>query len=150
MDKQARELASVAEVKRTEDGITVTMRDKILFDTGQSALKSGSKDSLTKIAEVLNKYDKTEVTIIGHTDNVGSATYNQSLSQRRANAVQLFLVGRKVHTSRMKPMGMGFDQPVSSNATPEGKAENRRVELHITPDVTLMRDAEASSGRPGP
>ena len=144
MDKQAQELASVADVQRTEDGIRVTMRDKILFDTGQSMLKPESRNGLLKIAEVLKKYNKTEVAIVGHTDNVGSASYNQGLSERRANSVQVFLVSQGVKASRLKTVGMSFDDPVSSNDTPEGKAMNRRVELHITPDPSLVRDAEAA------
>lgn len=144
MDKQAQELASVAEVQRTEDGIRVTMRDKILFDTGQSTLKPESRLGLIKIADVIKNYNKTEVAIIGHTDNVGSATYNQDLSERRANSVQVFLANQGVKISRLKTIGMGFDDPVESNDTPEGRAMNRRVELHITPDPSLVRDAEAT------
>lgn len=144
MDKQAQELASVADVQRTEDGIRVTMRDKILFDTGQSVLKPESRNGLLKIANVLKKYNKTEVAIVGHTDNVGSASYNQGLSERRANSVHVFLVSQGVKASRMKTVGMGFDEPVASNDSPEGRALNRRVELHITPDPSLVRDAEAA------
>lgn len=145
MDKQAQELASVAEVKRVDDGIIVTMRDKILFDTGQSTLLPGSKTSLIRISEVIKKYNKTEVTIAGHTDNVGTASFNQGLSERRANSVQVFLVGQGVAPSRMKPVGFGFDRPIASNSTQEGRAQNRRVELHISPDAALVRDAEASA-----
>lgn len=147
MDKQAQELASVAEVQRTKDGIRVTMRDKILFDTGKSTLKPESQSGLIKIAAVLKKYNKTEVSIVGHTDNVGSASYNQGLSERRANAVQVFLVSQGVQASRLKTVGMGFDEPVAPNDTPEGRAMNRRVELHITPDPSLVRDAEAAEQR---
>ncbi len=144
MDKQAQELASVAEVHRTEDGIRVTMRDRILFDTGQSELKPESRLGLVKIADVIKTYNKTEVAIVGHTDNVGSASYNQDLSERRANSVQVFLVNQGVAASRLKTIGMSFDDPVDSNDTPEGRALNRRVELHITPDPSLVRDAEAA------
>ena len=144
MDKQAQELASVADVQRTEDGIRVTMRDKILFDTGQSMLKPESRNGLLKIADVLKNYNKTEVAIVGHTDNVGSASYNHGLSERRANSVHVFLVSQGVKASRLKTVGMSFDDPVASNDTPEGKAMNRRVELHITPDPSLVRDAEAA------
>lgn len=147
MDKQAQELASVADVQRTEDGIRVTMRDKILFDTGQSILKSESQSGLLKITAVLKKYDKTEVAIVGHTDNVGSASYNQGLSERRANSVHVFLAGQGVQAGRLKTVGMGFNEPVASNDTPEGRAMNRRVELHITPDPSLVRDAEAAEQR---
>ena len=144
MDKQARELASVAEVQRTEDGIRVTMRDRILFDTGQSMLKPESRLGLIKIADVIKKYNKTEVAIVGHTDNVGSASYNQGLSERRANSVQVFLVSQGVKAGRLKTVGMSFDDPVASNDSEEGRAMNRRVELHITPDPSLVRDAEAA------
>lgn len=144
MDKQAQELASVAEVQRTDDGIRVTMRDKILFDTGQSILKPESRLGLVKIADVIRKYNKTEVAIVGHTDNVGSASYNQGLSERRANSVQVFLVNQGVSAGRLKTIGMSFDDPVASNDSEEGRAMNRRVELHITPDPSLVRDAEAA------
>ena len=91
------------------------------------------------------KIKSLQIEISGHTDNVGSATYNQGLSERRANSVQVFLVGQGVKTSRMKTVGMGFDEPVAPNDTSEGKALNRRVELHITPDPSLVRDAEAAA-----
>ncbi len=144
MDEQARELAKVAEVKRVEDGIVVTMRDKILFDFDQATLKPESKTSLQKIAEVIQKYHKTEVAIAGYTDNVGKVSYNQQLSERRANAVRLFLIDQGVRADRLTVMGFGPDNPITSNATPEGRAQNRRVELHISPDAQLVRDAEAA------
>jgi outer membrane protein OmpA-like peptidoglycan-associated protein len=123
------------------------MRDKILFDTGESTLKPESRNGLVKIADVLKKYPKTEVAVVGHTDSVGSAAYNQGLSERRANSVQLFLVSQQVAPERLRVIGMGFDEPVASNDTPEGRALNRRVELHITPDASLVRDAEAAQKR---
>ncbi|MEK6538100.1 MAG: OmpA family protein, partial [Nitrospirota bacterium] len=126
------------------DGISVTMRDKILFDTGQSMLKPESRLGLIKIADVIKKYNKTEVAIVGHTDNVGAASYNQGLSERRANSVQVFLVSHGVKASRLKTVGMSFDDPVASNDSEDGRAMNRRVELHITPDPSLVRDAEAA------
>ena len=120
------------------------MRDRILFDTGQSMLKPESRLGLIKIADVIKKYNKTEVAIVGHTDNVGSASYNQGLSERRANSVQVFLVSQGVKAGRLKTVGMSFDDPVASNDSEEGRAMNRRVELHITPDPSLVRDAEAA------
>ena len=80
---------------------------------------------------------------MGHTDNVGSASYNQGLSERRANSVQVFLVSQGVKAGRLKTVGMSFDDPVASNDSEEGRAMNRRVELHITPDPSLVRDAAA-------
>lgn len=147
MDRQAEELASVAEVQRVEDGIIVTMRDKILFQSGQSSLQPASQTSLTRIAAVLKKYQKTEVTVAGHTDHVGTATFNQSLSDQRARSVYRFLGDQGISSHRMKTMGFGFSQPVSSNETASGRAQNRRVELHISPDASLVRDAEASASR---
>lgn len=142
MDQQAEELRQVAEVIRVDDGIIATMRDRVLFDFGRAELKPEARDSLTRVAAVLRKYDKTEITVAGHTDNVGSATYNRELSLRRADAVRLFLIEQGIAPSRLHAMGFGFDRPVASNATAEGRALNRRVELHITPDERLLRDAK--------
>jgi len=141
MDRQAEELEKVADTQRTGDGIIVTMRDKILFDIDSAALKPQSAAGLDKIAGVLNKYPKTMITVAGHTDNTGRADYNQKLSERRANAVKFALAERGVAGERVTAMGFGLDQPVASNATPEGRAENRRVELHIVPDEELRREA---------
>lgn len=80
MDKQARELEQVAETERVDDGIIVTMKDKILFDFNSAELKSGSRAALQKMADVFKKYDKTDMTVTGHTDNVGTASYNLQLS----------------------------------------------------------------------
>ena len=142
MDKQAKELRRVAEVVRVDDGIIVTMRDRILFDVGKANLNPGSQASLQKLAEILNKYEKTEVTVAGHTDNTGSAIYNQQLSKRRANGVRLSLTQRGVVPSRLSAMGFGFDRPIAPNATSKGRSLNRRVELHISPDKRLLKDAQ--------
>lgn len=141
MDKQAEELRQVADVVRVEDGIVVTMRDRILFDTSRAAVKPGSQQSLNKLASILGKYEKTEITIAGHTDSMGAKGYNQQLSERRANSVRLYLSQRGVAPSRMSAMGFGEDRPSTSNASPSGRAANRRVELHISPDERLLEDA---------
>ena len=141
MDKQAEELRQVADVVRVEDGIVVTMRDRILFDTGKADVKPASQQSLDKLAGILKKYDKTEITVAGHTDSTGGRAYNQQLSERRANSVRLYLSQHGVVPSRMTAMGFGEDQPVASNASPDGRSMNRRVELHISPDERLLEDA---------
>lgn len=142
MDKQAQELESVAETERVGDGIIVTMKDKILFDFNSSQLKSASKASLQKMAEVFKKYEKTEMTVAGHTDNVGSASYNLQLSDRRARAVTDYLVSLGVDRGRMRVMGFGFERPVASNDSEDGRAQNRRVEIHIVPDEELKQEAK--------
>lgn len=142
MDRQAEELRQLAEVIRVDDGLIATMREQVLFDFDKAELKPQARDNLAKVAAVLRKYDKTEITVAGHTDNVGSASYNRELSLRRANAVRLFLIEQGIAPSRLHAMGFGFDRPVASNATAAGRALNRRVELHITPDERLLRDAK--------
>ncbi len=146
MDKQAQELAQVAQVERVEDGIVATLKDKILFDTNESTLKPESKANLEKIADVLKKYDKTEVTVAGYTDNVGTMSHNQQLSERRANAVRLFLSTHGIAPSRMTVMGFGPDNPVAPNTSAEGRSQNRRVELHIAPNEQLLKDSQQKQG----
>jgi outer membrane protein OmpA-like peptidoglycan-associated protein len=140
MDKQAAELEKVAETQRTQDGIVVTMNDKILFDVGKSELKPEAKTSLTKISEILKKYPKTEITVAGYTDNTGSASVNDRLSQNRAEGVKFFLVDNGVHSSRVTAKGFGSQNPVSDNNSAEGRSKNRRVELHIVPNDDLVAE----------
>ena len=146
MDRQAQELEKVADTQRAGDGIIVTMRDKILFDVDSATVKPAAMVSLDKISAVLTKYPKTTITVAGHTDNTGRADYNLKLSERRANAVRFTLAERGVGASRVTAMGFGADNPVASNTTPEGRAENRRVELHIVPNDELKKEDAASPG----
>jgi len=146
MDRQAQELEKVADTQRAGDGIIVTMRDKILFDVDSATVKPAAMVSLDKISAVLTKYPKTTITVAGHTDNTGRADYNLKLSERRANAVRFALAERGVGASRVTAMGFGADNPVASNTTPEGRAENRRVELHIVPNDELRKEDAASPG----
>ncbi len=146
MDRQAQELEKVADTQRTGDGIIVTMKDKILFDVDSATVKPAAMASLDKISAVLTKYPKTTITVAGHTDNTGRADYNLKLSERRANAVRFALAERGVAASRVTAMGFGADSPVASNATPDGRAENRRVELHIVPNDELRQEDAANPG----
>lgn len=141
MDKQARELEQVAETERVDDGIIVTMKDKILFDFNSAELKSGSRAALQKMADVFKKYDKTDMTVTGHTDNVGTASYNLQLSERRAKAVADYLASLGVGRERMRIMGFGLERPVASNDSAEGRSQNRRVEIHIVPNDELRDEA---------
>jgi outer membrane protein OmpA-like peptidoglycan-associated protein len=92
------------------------------------------------LATVLTKYPKTTITVAGYTDNTGRPDYNVKLSERRANAVKFALTDRGVAGERISTMGFGADNPVASNAAPDGRAQNRRVELHIVPDETLKEE----------
>ena len=148
MDKQAKELEAVAETRRTEEGVVVTMKDKILFDVDSAALKPGAQGSLREISEVLAKYPKTEVTIAGHTDSTGKETYNQTLSERRANAVRFYLVDQGIGGGRVTSTGFGADQPIASNTDEMGRSQNRRVELHIRPNEELMAESQAEGSAP--
>jgi outer membrane protein OmpA-like peptidoglycan-associated protein len=146
MDRQAQELEKVADTQRAGDGIIVTMKDKILFDVDSATVKPAAMTSLDTISAVLTKYPKTTITVAGHTDNTGRADYNLKLSERRANAVRFALAERGVAASRVTAMGFGADNPVASNTAPDGRAENRRVELHIVPNDELKKEDAASPG----
>src|SRR3569832_1828282 len=151
MDNQAKELEQVAETERVDDGIIVTMKDKILFDFNSSELKASSRASLQKMADVFKKYEKTTLTVTGHTDNVGSAEYNLKLSERRAKALADYLMTLGVPQGRMRIMGFGFERPVASNDSAEGRAQNRRVGIHKEPHPGMgqARGAGGARGRMG-
>jgi outer membrane protein OmpA-like peptidoglycan-associated protein len=132
LDKQAAELAQIAETKRTENGIITTLKNNLLFDTGKADLKPVAMDSVEQISAIIKKYSEDRVIVVGYTDNVGSDAYNQQLSQTRAQSVRLAMIDRGVPASSIEPVGMGKANPVASNATEEGRAKNRRVELQIS------------------
>lgn len=134
MDNQQKELEKVkgAKVERTaQNQINVKFDSGILFDTGGSTLKTEAKTALDEFSKVLNQYPETKVTIEGHTDNTGSKQLNQKLSEQRAVSVQSQLGFAGVAGPRMSTYGFADDKPVASNATPEGRAQNRRVEIKI-------------------
>lgn len=115
----------------TDEGTVLTLEEPILFDFDSDQLKSSAAGPLDDIAEVLEFYVDAPVQVIGHTDDQGSAEYNLGLSQRRADAVMEALADRGVDTGRMISAGRGFENPVASNDTEQGRAENRRVEVLI-------------------
>ncbi len=141
LDKQQAELEEIAEVQRTsEEELVVILREKILFDTDKYSLKPGAQDNLVKIGTVLQKYPDFDIDAEGHTDSTGSENYNQWLSEKRAGAVADFLIKNGLGPARIHASGMGEMRPVATNETAEGRQQNRRVELHITP-----REAEPTS-----
>jgi outer membrane protein OmpA-like peptidoglycan-associated protein len=120
-------------VVNTGNELVVTMPQDILFATSSAAISPAARADLLVVAESLKKYPDTNVQVIGHTDNTGSAAYNLDLSQRRASAVASVLIQGGVPSSRITVIGRGEDMPVATNLTPEGRAQNRRVEIIIRP-----------------
>ncbi|HSN13411.1 MAG TPA: OmpA family protein [Anaeromyxobacteraceae bacterium] len=131
LDKQHKELEKIAEVKKTEQGLLVQMKNDILFDTGKDAVKPEGVTELEKMGDILAKYSDDRVQIAGHTDSVGDPKKNQALSERRAAAVKAVIVSRGVQEQQVTVVGYGETKPVADNATPAGRSKNRRVELHI-------------------
>jgi outer membrane protein OmpA-like peptidoglycan-associated protein len=131
LDKQRAELERVAQVKKTENGLLVQMKNDILFDTGSDGVKAEGVSELAKVGDILAKYSDDRVQIAGHTDSSGDAKHNQALSERRANAVKTVLVSRGVKETQITVQGFGESKPVADNSTADGRAKNRRVELHI-------------------
>jgi outer membrane protein OmpA-like peptidoglycan-associated protein len=138
LDKQAKELEKVAETKRTENGILVSLKNDILFDVDSAALKPEAIDQLTQVGDIIAKYADDRIRIEGHADASGAASYNEQLSLRRADAVKRVLLGRGVQEAQITALGMGEVRPVADNANAAGRAKNRRVELHIdVPNPTM-------------
>jgi outer membrane protein OmpA-like peptidoglycan-associated protein len=138
MDKQDDELRAQLQntgvsVTRDGDNIILNMPGNITFATGSSDINADFYSVLNSVALVVNKYEKTYIDIIGHTDNVGGAAMNQRLSEARANSVARYLESQKVLPARIVTRGMGMNQPIASNSTPEGRAQNRRVEIVLSP-----------------
>lgn len=147
MDKQAEELAVIegATTERVGDEIRVTFENAILFDFDSSVLKSSSETQLSQMAEVFAKYPDTNIIIAGHTDSKGSEEYNQKLSERRANAVQGFLLGKSISQSRVTTYGYGESSPVASNDSDDGRRLNRRVQIEIRANEKLKAQAAKES-----
>ena len=137
LDRQAAELRgslnSNISVTNTGDYLIVNMPQDLLFATDSSAVRPDLRRDLNTVASSLLKYPNSRIEVIGHTDNSGTAAYNQDLSQRRAVSVAGVLRDAGVPGGRLSAYGRGEDQPVASNLTPDGRAQNRRVEIIIRP-----------------
>ena len=134
MDAQADDLQdklSNATVERVGEGIQVTFDSGILFDVDSSTLRSAARDNLRELAASLEEYEGTDVLVAGHTDATGAESYNQTLSERRANAARDFLTGAGLLANRVQAMGLGEMEPVDTNDTEVGRQANRRVEVAI-------------------
>ncbi len=145
MDKQAEEMQrdlEGAKIERVGEGIKITFASGILFDVNKSSLQPSAQTNLQKLATILNKYPDTQILVEGHTDSDGNEDYNMDLSLRRANSVQNYLTSQQVEPIRMHTQGYGETQPVASNETVEGKAQNRRVEIAVFANDKLKHAAE--------
>lgn len=138
MDAQEKKLrektaGTGVDVVRDGDNLLLRMPSGITFGYDSDAVQPQFQPTLNEVASVLTQYPKTYIDIYGHTDADGSETYNQGLSQRRATSVQNYLAAKGVQPVRMATKGFGETQPIASNETAEGKAQNRRVEIKIVP-----------------
>jgi outer membrane protein OmpA-like peptidoglycan-associated protein len=121
------------DVVRQGDNITLDMPGSITFATNSADLSSNFYSVLDKVSSTLGEYDQTVIEVAGHTDSTGPRDYNMGLSQRRAQSVAAYLSSRGVSAKRLITVGAGPDHPIASNSTPEGRQQNRRVELTIVP-----------------
>lgn len=140
LDAQAaelrRDLGSNVDVRNTGRELIVTLPQDILFDIDSAAVRPDLRNDLLTVAANLNRYPDSTVRVVGHTDNTGSAAHNQGLSERRAAAVASILRNGGVDSRRLVAVGRGMSEPIASNATAEGRRQNRRVEIVIVPHAT--------------
>ena len=149
MDKKAAELAALenAQIETVKDhngleAIKVTFSDGILFDFNQTALKQTSRAELKEFADRMADLPDTDISVFGHTDNVGSAAANEKVSIGRAESVAKYLQQCGIAGSRIKSAGMSYNDPVASTETAEGRAQNRRVEIYISANEAMIKAAE--------
>lgn len=138
MDKQEKEFReeladSGVEVIREGDNIRLSIPGNITFPTDSDTILTDFYPVLEDVAKVLNRYDKTKLSIEGHTDSVGDSAYNTQLSLQRANGVADYLIATTVDANRLQTLGMGENRPIAPNDTSQGRQQNRRVELRVIP-----------------
>ncbi|WP_395090621.1 OmpA family protein [Vaginella massiliensis] len=152
MDKQAEKIEQVlpgAEVVRTEEGINLILDEnsRVTFEYNSSALTSVAKSNLDKLVKVFKEYPDTDLMVVGHTDNVGSQSYNLPLSEKRAKSVVDYLKTKGISASRLQYKGVGLSEPIADNSTKAGQAQNRRVEIAITANAKMIEDAKKEAGQ---
>ena len=154
MDKKAEELAALenAQVETVEDAnglkaIKVTFASGILFPTNGTKLSKTAQKELTQFAKEMADLPDTDITVIGHTDNTGTAEVNERISGQRAASVATLLNNQGIAASRLKAEGHSFNEPVADNATAEGRAQNRRVEVYISANADMIKAAEAEAAK---
>ena len=149
MDKQAKEIENSvagAEVEQVGEGILVKFDSGILFDFNKSTLKGDAKSNIAKLVETLNKEPDTEILVLGHTDNVGTLSANQTVSEARAKSVRDYAVAQGLSSSRVKIEGKNYSEPIASNDTEAGRTQNRRVEVVIVASKKMQEEAKKQAG----
>jgi len=136
-DEATANLAKIAMVKQEARGLVITLSGSVLFSSGRSTLLSNARPKLDEVAAALQKSDAEKFVVEGHTDSIGSEATNEDLSYRRAGTVRDYLIERGVPAEKIKAIGYGKSRPVADNATAEGRANNRRVEIVIQPKSQL-------------
>jgi outer membrane protein OmpA-like peptidoglycan-associated protein len=153
MDKQAQKIEQEipgAKVERIDDGILVTFDENsgVHFETNLYNITPTSATLPTKLARILQEYPDTNVLVVGHTDSVGSNTYNMTLSEKRANAVTNYFIQNKgLNSSRFTTSWFGESQPIADNSTATGRAKNRRVNIAIVPNNKMVEDAKRDAAK---
>lgn len=139
MDKQENDMrqalanSEAVAVQRQGDALALTFKSDFTFAVNSSSIRPGMYAEIDRIAQVLSNYPQTTISVIGHTDSTGSESYNQQLSERRADSVKNALVQRGISPSRITAMGYGESAPIADNNTEYGRQQNRRVEVRINP-----------------
>ena len=128
-------LVNLAAVREEARGLVITLSGSVLFASNKAALLPAAQARLNQVAEALMATKERRLTVEGHTDSQGTADYNLDLSQRRAEAVRAYIISRDYPADRIQARGIGKVRPVADNASPEGRANNRRVEIIIEPEV---------------
>lgn len=151
MDRQAERIEEEvpgAVVQRVGEGINVTFTEDagVYFDTNKSAVKGTSATTLNKLAGIFKEYPNSVILVEGHTDSAGPEDYNLDLSKRRAESVTNYLISQGINAGRFTTKWYGESQPKADNATAEGKAQNRRVELGIIASEALKEEARENTG----
>ena len=151
MDKQAQRIEEEipgAEVERIDDGIVVNFDENsgVYFDTEKYNINDASEETLNGLAKVIQEYPQTNILVVGHTDNTGSANYNMTLSKNRAQAVTSYLEQQGISAGRFTTQWYGEEQPKYDNSTASGRSKNRRVTLAIVPNQEMKEEAKQQAG----
>lgn len=149
MDQQAKELEQNipgATVERVGEGIQVTFASGLLFDFNSDVIRGDARSNLDVLANSLYKYEKSSLLIVGHTDDVGTESYNQGLSERRSSSAARYLMTRGVTRARVATRGLGESEPIASNETDDGRGRNRRVEVAIYASEAWQEEAKRQAG----
>ncbi|MBU2926937.1 OmpA family protein [Winogradskyella psychrotolerans] len=147
MDKQAQEIENEipgATVERVDDGIVLTFDEQsgVYFDTEKYNINAKSQETLNSLASVFTEYPETNILVVGHTDSSGNDAYNMTLSKNRAEAVTIYLMSKGLSNGRFTTHWFGEEQPMYDNTTAEGRSKNRRVNIAIVPNETMINEAK--------